>query len=205
MSGKLSSNTISIQSILDAVNNLPNGAINGGGIDTSDATATSNEIFEGETAYVNGSKITGTFTIEDELATQDSLIAQISSVVNELPDAGGGSSSAETCTVTLTFDSNCAESPSFAGEGSSILISYLDTDGFNQMIYNISFSEPLQITNVLRNSLLIVSTSLCDYDDQITYEFAGEQGGEQGYVALKSNPDTIFYLISENNNIYARY
>lgn len=81
MSGKLSSNTISIQSILNAVNNLPNGAINGGGIDTSDATATSDEIFEGETAYVNGSKITGTFTIEDELTTQDSLIAQITTAL----------------------------------------------------------------------------------------------------------------------------
>lgn len=54
---------------------------------TSDATASADEIMQGETAYVNGSKVTGTFTIDEELETQDDLIAQISSVVNSLPEA----------------------------------------------------------------------------------------------------------------------
>jgi hypothetical protein len=51
------------------------------GINTSDATAAANEIFEGETAYVNGSKVTGTFTIEDELTEQDELLAQIEAML----------------------------------------------------------------------------------------------------------------------------
>ena len=55
---------------------------------TSDATAAADEIMQGETAYVNGSKVTGTFTIDNELTTQDNLIAQITSVVNNLPEAG---------------------------------------------------------------------------------------------------------------------
>ena len=60
-----------------------------GGLDTSDATASANEILQGETAYVDGKKITGTFTIDSELTTQDDLIAQIQSAL-ESKAAGGG-------------------------------------------------------------------------------------------------------------------
>lgn len=47
------------------------------GTDTSDATVTADEIFAGEVAYGPDGKVTGTFTIDDELTTQDELIAQI--------------------------------------------------------------------------------------------------------------------------------
>lgn len=46
-------------------------------LDTSDATATADKIESGAIAYVNGEKITGTFSLESELAAQKALIAQI--------------------------------------------------------------------------------------------------------------------------------
>ena len=59
------------------------------GMDTSDATATANEILEGETAYVDGKKVTGTFTIDNELTTQDDLISQIQTALEGKAVSGG--------------------------------------------------------------------------------------------------------------------
>ena len=65
-------------SLDDIVNKLSKVELEGGGgIDTSDATASAEEILKGETAYGPEGKITGTFTIEDELTEQDDLISQI--------------------------------------------------------------------------------------------------------------------------------
>lgn len=59
------------------------------GTDTSDATAIAAEIFEGKTAYIGSGKVTGTFTIENELSNQSDLIAQLQTMVDELPEADG--------------------------------------------------------------------------------------------------------------------
>lgn len=76
-------------------------------ITTTDATASANEIMSGETAYVNGSKIIGTFSLDTELSAQDDLISQIQAAVNNLPEAGNSSGgSAETCTVTFWTPNN---------------------------------------------------------------------------------------------------
>ena len=131
----LSNNTKSLEQLLQKVNSLPDAG--SGGTDTSDATASADEIFAGETAYTAEGKVTGTFTIDAELNEQNDLISQISSLIvtkgtptvaEDVTDetnvytsklaslenavasleqelegkaAGGGSSSIETCTVTL--------------------------------------------------------------------------------------------------------
>lgn len=74
----LNNNTAQLELLLDKINALPEA---GGGTDTSDATATADEIFAGETAYTANGKVTGTFTIEEELTEQNDLIQQISTLV----------------------------------------------------------------------------------------------------------------------------
>lgn len=103
MSNKLTSNTSSIQLILEAVNNLPNGADDGS---TSDATAVAGEIFAGKTAYARGAKLTGTFTIEEELAAQNELLEELAAAL-EGKAAGSGE---EVEKYHITFPSFDADS-----------------------------------------------------------------------------------------------
>jgi hypothetical protein len=76
-------------------------AVDSGAVfDTSDATATADEIFEGETAYVNGNKVTGTFTIDSELTTQNNLISELTTILgNKAANAG-----IDTSDATATAD-----------------------------------------------------------------------------------------------------
>lgn len=80
---------ISFDGIASGINYVANyvAANTNNGIDTSDATATADDILQGETAYADGQKITGTFSIDNELTTQDDLITQIQNAVDSLPEA----------------------------------------------------------------------------------------------------------------------
>lgn len=69
------------------------------GTNTSDATAVADEIFSGKTAYTADGKVTGTFTIDDELIEQDDLISQISALVATKANPQGGTDTSDATAV----------------------------------------------------------------------------------------------------------
>lgn len=92
----LTNNTIRLQEVI----NLLQDKI-AGGTDTSDATATADEIFAGETAYGAEGKVTGTFTIDNELTIQDGLITQIATALQNKA-TGGSPTPTQEKTIDIT-------------------------------------------------------------------------------------------------------
>ena len=123
-------------------------------ITTTDATASADEIMSGETAYVNGSKVTGTFSIDNELSTQDNLIAQIQTAVDSLPEAGDGSNS--DFPYNIIVNSNCETDWQYTWNKKHklLLISIMPYDGY---------PADIQSVNVNGNNYSI------DYDYSVTH------------------------------------
>lgn len=100
------------------------GAIPSEYITTTDATAVADDIMLGETAYVKGSKVTGTFTLEDELTAQDNLIQQIQTAIQG--KAAGGE-------VTEPVLQNKTVTPSASAQTVTADAGY---DGLNEVVVN---------------------------------------------------------------------
>ena len=99
---KLDTNNISLQSILNTINALPDAE--SGGIDTSDATATSEDVMLNQTFYASNEKKTGTFTIDSEISTQKDLISQLNTILE------GKANSEPSDGITLPILTNPASS-----------------------------------------------------------------------------------------------
>ena len=143
------------------------------GIDTSDATASADEIFNGETAYVNGSKVTGNFTIDSEITEQTDLISQIKTALEGKASGGGsgsGSTSLETCTVTIT--NNNARSVYFQACTSYLNNEICTTCGTIDNCY-LSAGSSLTIENVLNGSAIVISYTAMikryEYSEGVTF------------------------------------
>lgn len=81
----LQNKNLKLQEILNKINNLPEA---GGGTDTSDATATPDLVYQGETFYSANGKETGTMSLDTEIASQNELLTQIENAL--LTKANGG-------------------------------------------------------------------------------------------------------------------
>lgn len=103
----ISNNTTNLQEVLEVLQTKAAA----GGIDTSDATATVEEIFAGETAYTADGKVTGVFTIEEELTEQNDLIAQIQAALEGKASNGGEITlQSKTVTPAISFQIISADS-----------------------------------------------------------------------------------------------
>lgn len=133
------------------------GKASGGNIELPELInpASQEEVFlDKEFIDKDGKAKTGTFTIENELTEQDSLIAQIQSVVDNLPEAGSGSEGgtivADVCSVSI---------PNYANN--LMGISYVKCEnGVCTQTNIVPEASNCTINNVLCNSIIYMHYTL---------------------------------------------
>lgn len=100
----IKNNTINLENILNKVKSLPESGIN---LPTLSNEGTAADLLSGKQLIDGeGNVVTGAFSIDEELSTQDDLIAQIQAAVDSLPEAGGNDGNIGYDTYTLEIVNN---------------------------------------------------------------------------------------------------
>lgn len=164
------------------------------GIDTSDATASASEIFNGETAYVDGEKITGNFTIDDEVADQISLISQIKSALEGKATGGGSSSSSgiEIGTVKVVNGTPMGTTIS------NIYYSYLDDNGNIISSFVNANNKTVTLENVIFNSVIVIIA----YGSTMNVSVSVGQGEGTVYSNIDGNSTIHIYIPKAISSAY---
>lgn len=166
---------------------------------TSDATATSNDIADGVTAYANGEKITGTFTIAEEIETQEEKIAAQDNIINTIMTALEDKAAGGEITVPVYNMQETTISYNVSSSYGYINIKYLATDdnGFIQWqttdnltgqgtIVIESLSNAWLYAEGFQNNMFIecgLSIAKLDYSDEQTYKVIAFYGdGAYGVI-----------------------
>ena len=175
------------------------GAIPNNYITTTDATASADEIFKDETAYINGSKVTGTFTIDSELSSQDDLLTQLEAALEGKAGGGGSSNIKNTCVVKLTtYDIISTNYPLwFLYKTQNNRLSYgeFDTMGRNKYRYTTDCSSEI-IENVPCGEIIALTYN-AGYGYSILVDIDGLSYNEN-YDYVEHDSTHLTLLIPEN-------
>ena len=118
MSSPLKQYTTTIQELLYTINSLPEA---GTELPELSNPAIASELFANKELIVaDGNVVTGTFTIDSELTTQDTLIAQIQTALEgKAADSSSGSGGGSVETITIKYSSSSLPDP-------DMMIRYID-------------------------------------------------------------------------------
>jgi hypothetical protein len=151
-------------------------------ITTSDATAIASDIMSGKTAYINGEKVTGTFSIDAEITAQEEKIAEQDAIIANLMTAlegkaAGGGSAKTTKTIYLDWSGDAEQACWVQYISNNEIVEIYAWDGIETIeaeggIVNFSLSEGTYASD---NFIAIGDVYVATQDGETIYFVSGYQ------------------------------
>ena len=178
----------------------------GSGIDTSDATITSgNQMLSGVTAYGANGKITGSFTIDNEITAQDNIISQIQAAL----EGKAANTGIDTSDATATSEDIVSGKTAYVN-GEKIVGTYqltkttktiyLDWSGDEEMICVVEYVSNGELIQIYSHD----STEI-EADGGIVHYYGGNEDcyhSDNFIEFYKDSWDTIVIATQDNETVY---
>lgn len=161
---------------------LSSSVIKIGGVDTSDATATSEDILSGKTAYVNDERVTGSFTLDTELTEQDNLISQLGAILDE--KSAGGGVSIDTCTIRLVCNESKIYSYSYLSYKDGVFSPVTMTNEGSAQALDVTLTDVICAGHIYIQTAIHRSFALTNITGNATTEVINAESGYRSAILV---------------------